>query len=322
MIVVAGLTADPVIELMRSRLMTESIGHRFLDLAGIQDDVGLNYRLGHDGRLEGEIELSDGRVRLADVRAAFVRFVEYRSAHIAPAFPTLGGTHRDAVKGERQAAAIRLFDNLPGLVINRPRSSNSNHSKPYQQVVIHHFGLRTPPTLVTTSPDAARTFIGLHKRVIAKSLSGIRSKVRLVSRDDPRLDLVRNCPTQLQREIEGTDVRVHIVGDRAFAVGIESDATDYRYALEAGSWFRAQPITLPPGLPATLAALTRRLNLALAGIDLRLTPDGSWYCFEVNPAPAFLMYERLSGEPISLAVAEELARADSQSATTERSRHA
>ena len=49
------------------------------------------------------------------------------------------------------------------------------------------------------------------------------------------------------------------------------------------------------------------LQLPVAGIDLRRTPEGEWYCFEVNPSPAFSYYEDATGQPISAAVARLLA---------------
>jgi hypothetical protein len=45
------------------------------------------------------------------------------------------------------------------------------------------------------------------------------------------------------------------------------------------------------------------MGLALAGVDLRLRPDGRWFCFEVNPSPAFSYYENAAGQPIAAAVA-------------------
>jgi glutathione synthase/RimK-type ligase-like ATP-grasp enzyme len=52
------------------------------------------------------------------------------------------------------------------------------------------------------------------------------------------------------------------------------------------------------------------MRLAVAGIDLRRTPDDRWVCFEVNPSPAFVYYELATGQPIAHAVAHLLARAD------------
>jgi D-alanine-D-alanine ligase-like ATP-grasp enzyme len=51
------------------------------------------------------------------------------------------------------------------------------------------------------------------------------------------------------------------------------------------------------------------LNLAFAGIDLRITPQGAVYCLEVNPSPAFSCYEAHTGQPIAKALARYLAGA-------------
>jgi glutathione synthase/RimK-type ligase-like ATP-grasp enzyme len=48
------------------------------------------------------------------------------------------------------------------------------------------------------------------------------------------------------------------------------------------------------------------MGLALAGIDLRRTDKGEWFCFEVNPSPAFTYYEEATGQPITDAVARLL----------------
>jgi hypothetical protein len=67
-------------------------------------------------------------------------------------------------------------------------------------------------------------------------------------------------------------------------------------------------------LPAQLAercrAMALGMGLAVAGIDLRRTPEGRWVCFEVNPSPAFVYYEEATGQPIGQAIAQLLLAAD------------
>ena len=67
-----------------------------------------------------------------------------------------------------------------------------------------------------------------------------------------------------------------------------------------------EPATLPPTVAEACLRLARRLDLLLAGIDLKETPDGEYYCFEVNPSPGFLYYEQYTGQPISTALADLL----------------
>jgi glutathione synthase/RimK-type ligase-like ATP-grasp enzyme len=200
-----------------------------------------------------------------------------------------------------------LLEHLPCPVVNRLDGSMSNHSKPYQALLIRRCGLRTPPTLVTDDPGAARRFIGEHREVIYKSVSGLRSIVRRVGAEQMRrLPLLRHGPTQFQRFIPGENIRVHAVANRLFATRIASDQVDYRYVPDGVRPPEMAPIELPPAIATACLKLMRHLDLLFAGIDLKRTPDGDYYCFEVNPSPAFLFYERGAGQPISAALADLL----------------
>lgn len=42
-------------------------------------------------------------------------------------------------------------------------------------------------------------------------------------------------------------------------------------------------------------------------MDLRRTPEGTWYCLEVNPSPVFTFYRVATGQPIGQAIARLLA---------------
>lgn len=184
-----------------------------------------------------------------------------------------------------------------GLVVNPPWRSGSNASKPYQSGLFGEFGFRTPETLVTNLPDAARVFYeALEGRVIYKSISYVRSMVqRMTEADLDRLDTLANCPVQLQEAIEGFDVRVHVVGDEVFPCRIEAEGSDYRYDKEA----EISPWELPDPWSERCVQLARKLGLWLTGIDLRFTPDGEVVCFEANPSPAFTWYEARTEQPIT-----------------------
>jgi len=46
--------------------------------------------------------------------------------------------------------------------------------------------------------------------------------------------------------------------------------------------------------------------MAVAGIDLRCTPEGKWYCFEVNPVAGFAYYQEPCNHRIDDAIARLL----------------
>jgi len=182
----------------------------------------------------------------------------------------------------------------------------ANSSKPYQLRQIRGLGFEVPDTLVTTDPDAARDFWHRHGTVVYKSVSGIRSIVsRLQPEHAQRLASVTSCPTQFQQYVPGRDHRVHVVGDEIFASEIISEADDYRYPAHHNVEIRS--CRLPQVVEDRCRRLGAAVRLPVAGIDLRRTPEGDWYCFEVNPSPAFTYYESSTGQPIGNAVARLLA---------------
>ncbi|MDE2367359.1 MAG: hypothetical protein KGN16_00170 [Burkholderiales bacterium] len=226
-------------------------------------------------------------------------------------------TKRQALDQAAQVdqALIQWADLAPSGVVNPPAAMAANHAKPYQLQLIQAMDFEVPPTLVTTEPEAVREFAALHGRLIYKSVSGVRSIVNML--DDhglARLDDVAHVPTQFQAWVPGTDVRVHVVGEAVFATEIVSEANDYRYASKSGYDVALAETRLPSGLAQRCIRMAAGMGLKVAGIDLRRTPDNHWFCFEVNPSPAFTYYEAATGQPIAAAIARLLMRADASGA--------
>jgi hypothetical protein len=251
----------------------------------------------------GFVRVGDHRIDLADVTAAYVRPYETaRLPQVAASGPGSPAWRHATAVDEAIGCWLEL---TRVLVLNRLSAMAGNGSKPWQLRRIEAAGFAVPETLVTTDPRAARAFWEHHGEVIYKSVSGIRSRVaRLRPEDAGRLGDVVTCPVQLQAYVSGTDVRVHVVGGQVFATEVASDADDYRYATQQGRRPPAlAPLTLPPEIQDRCRRLAADLRLALAGIDLRVTPAGHWHCFEVNPSPAFSYYEHATGQPIGRAIA-------------------
>jgi glutathione synthase/RimK-type ligase-like ATP-grasp enzyme len=255
--------------------------------------------------LHGALEVSGHAIDLGEVDAVYARPYESRRV-----LGRLG--HAPDSEEVRRAEALDAtlwawLDLTDARVVNRPSAMASNSSKPYQAELIRAHGFRIPETLVTTDPDAARAFVETHGAVVYKSVSGVRSIVsRLTAEAMARLDDIAWCPTQFQAYVPGTDYRVHTVGERLFACEIRSEADDYRYAARHNVAVEIARAQLPADLAARCIVLGKTLGLAIAGIDLRRTPEGEWYCFEVNPSPGFTYYEQAAGQPIAAAIADLL----------------
>ena len=207
------------------------------------------------------------------------------------------------------AALMLWYELSPALVLNRSREVGLNYSKPLQAQFISRNGFAVADTIVTNDPDLVRAFRRQHPRVVYKSISCVRSIVKMLEdRNEDRLAAIRACPTQFQEFLDGINVRVHTVNGRAFATAIRSRAVDYRYAYEEGEQETLEPYPLSLALTERCLALAAAFDLEFAGIDLKITP-GDVYCLEVNPCPAFSYYELHTGQPIAAAVADYLADA-------------
>jgi glutathione synthase/RimK-type ligase-like ATP-grasp enzyme len=289
-----------MIELMCARLNRMGFEYLFLDELRFPGDFNINWTISGKG-VAGYVSSPSSRVNLNDITGIYVRYVQYRNPRQRDG---ISDREEELIKAEYESSLMHLVDAMPSVVVNRVRASISNDSKVFQQLQLSSFGFLTPRTLVTTAPEQAVAFYErCRKRVIYKSLSGVRSIVRrLEDKDLPRLELVRNCPTQFQEIVDGVDIRVHIVGEEVFATELISEASDYRYA----NSLTARAIDLPPELASACVRLTRSSGLMLSGIDLRRTADDQYYCFEMNPSPGFIFYERSTEQPISEAVARLL----------------
>jgi glutathione synthase/RimK-type ligase-like ATP-grasp enzyme len=300
LILVCGVLGDAMIELMCARLNRMGFEYLFLDELRFPGEFNVNWSISGKG-VAGYVSSPSRRVNLEDITGIYVRYVQYRNPMKRDG---ISDREEELIKAEYEASLMHLVDAMPSVVVNRVRASISNDSKVFQQQLLSSFGFLTPRTLVTTAPEQVVAFYErCRKRVIYKSLSGVRSIVRrLEDKDLPRLELVRNCPTQFQEIVDGVDIRVHIVGEEVFATELISDASDYRYA----NSLTARAIDLPPEVASACVRLTRSSGLMLSGIDLRRTADDQYYCFEMNPSPGFIFYERSTEQPISEAVARLL----------------
>jgi hypothetical protein len=253
-------------------------------------------------RFEGAIRMGDAHCDLAAVTAAYLR------CHASHALLDEGSNESLA----RHACALdeivsAFLDATPARIVNPFAAMASNGSKPYQLALIRAHGFATPDTLVTTDPASVLEFRARHGEIVYKSVSSERSIVsRFTSAHVDRLKDIRWCPTQFQQYVAGRDHRVHVVGDRVFACEIVSEADDYRYATRSGLDVAIKACAIPCSLADQCRKLAAGLGLAVAGLDLRLTPDGEWHCFEVNPSPAFSYYESATGLPIAEAIADLL----------------
>lgn len=304
MILVCGGLADSVTQLVCARLEDCGYPYRLLDLGIYPAGFQIKWHWQGSGP-GGCIAGPDWQLDLDELTGVYIRYLGPEGR--APP-PDTAPEVALAMYAEHDTGLMALLEDLPCAVVNRLGGGMSNYSKAYQALLVRQSGLLTPPTLVTNDPEAAHRFYeDCQGEVIYKSLSGVRSIVRRMEAEQfARLSLLRHGPAQFQAFIPGENVRMHTVGDQVFATRVYSEAVDYRYASREERTVEMEPTTLPPAITAACLRLARQLDLLLTGIDLKETPEGEYYCFEVNPSPGFLYYEQGSGQPISAALASLL----------------
>jgi glutathione synthase/RimK-type ligase-like ATP-grasp enzyme len=304
MILVCGGLQDQVTRFFCDRLKEHGASFRFLD----QQIYPAMYRLRchwQSNCFSGSLGSKEWHLSFEAVSGVYVR-------HLRPSercTVRLGETVDDSgLHAENDVALESIFAALPCPVANRIGGVVSNESKPYQALQMRGSSLRIPNTLITNDATEAEEFYELCAgKVVQKSASGMSTGTRRLRRKElGELFAQREVPIQLQEFVPGADLRIHVVGDQIFATRILSKAVDYRFAQQEGLPVRMEPAVLPSEIAKDCIHLTEKFGLVFSGIDLKESPDGQYYSFEVNPSPGFVVYECATGQEVSKALIEFL----------------
>lgn len=199
--------------------------------------------------------------------------------------------------------------------------------KPWQLELARQIGLSIPDTLITTDPDNARAFWDARDGEVVykpflQTLHSWRETRRLRREDMAQIDNVRLAPVIFQSLVPGAaDLRVTVIGSEILAAAVNIEKMEYKLDVRLNQQAYERH-DLPAEIGEKLLVLMRRLGLEYGAIDLRLTPDGDYVFFEVNPAGQFLFVEHACGLPISAALAAHLARGRHGAAVREASQAA
>jgi glutathione synthase/RimK-type ligase-like ATP-grasp enzyme len=279
---------DFAADYMITRLEEKGICYFRLDS---EDAINLKYSVhcnpsGIDSLLRSECK----EVLLADVDAVWYR----RAIH---------PVGLDDVPAEfRRFAGQELRYLLEGLLpesgnikwVNPLGATERAERKVRQLALAPLYNLPIPPTIVSNNPSELLAFAKRHGRIICKPISqglvATRSQwfaVRTWEVMPDNLAEVASCgfPTLLQKLVpKGLDIRLTIIGDRAFPVAIETlpDADiDWR---SCPNDLVYRPCTLPEMVIDNCKKLLASLGLVYGAFDFVKSPEGELFFLEVNPA--------------------------------------
>jgi glutathione synthase/RimK-type ligase-like ATP-grasp enzyme len=222
---------------------------------------------------------------------------------------------------ENRAVLLGSLLSLNARWMSHPTAVWRAEFKPFQLSSAVECGLRIPRTLVTNDPSAIRSaFARLDGMIVKPARSGFIVNEgrefsiytsKLLEEHLAELDDARWSPAIYQELVpKRFDIRVTIVGERLFAVAIDSQSDpaatiDWRQTTNPQLPHHA--ISLPESVRARLLAMMERLDLSFGAIDMVQTPEGEYVFLEVNPSGQWLWLDDKLHLGISDAVASWLA---------------
>jgi ATP-grasp ribosomal peptide maturase len=301
---VDDITADMVI----AELNRRGVPVIRLDPSDIGDDLAMSARFGvASGAPSGRLDTPSRSAALDAVRSVYWRRPSW------PVFDGLSGEDaRHSAAQVRHGLGVTLYSLAHCRYVNHPLSNHAAEFKPRQLAVAQRFGFTVPPTLVSNKLDDIREFIAEYDGVIYKALRWTpyrRNGQGWSTWTEPveagELDSsVSVVPHLFQARIDKVaDVRVTVIGDRVYAVRIDSDLLDWRTDYAALTY---ATVTLPQNLEKSLVAYLAYFDLTFGCFDLCLGRDGKYYWIELNPNGQWGWLEGEAGIPLTTAFADLL----------------
>jgi len=179
-----------------------------------------------------------------------------------------------------------------------------HQTKPAALAMVAALGVPVPRTLLGNDPHAVREFAERVPKAIFKPVQGGAHTLRLAKEhlSDANLGNLAYAPVTLQEEIEGTNIRVFIAGERVLACEVKTGEVDFREDPDP----KIVPHLLPKAVEEHCRDAAAVLRLCWTGIDLRLDADGRYVFLEANPSPMFVGFQARSGLPLTEALADLL----------------
>ncbi|MET7828933.1 MvdC/MvdD family ATP grasp protein [Streptomyces sp. NPDC005386] len=183
-----------------------------------------------------------------------------------------------------------VLASLPGcLYVNHPHRIGDAEFKPSGLAAAVAARFDVPPTLITSSPAAARAFIKRHGPVIYKPL---HNPVYLI---DGASSVVKVADVSADEADDGVAGTAHLF-----------QLLDWRTDYSKLTYSVVQP---PPGIEEALRGYMRHFGLVFGAFDFAVDHDQRWWFLECNPSGQWYWLESETGLPMRAALADLLERA-------------
>ena len=308
-VLVVSAVSDPHALAVMSEIAQRGFGSELLDLAQFPTQLSLSLNYRDKGRNSFCIERDiGGYLDLSQVKSIWWRRPQDFMFDERISNPT----NRNFATGESITAFQGLFQCLGTKWINHPHRDSEAAHKSWQLQVAQEVDLQIPPTLITSNPKSAKEFWKAHgndvvyKQFVAAKETW-RETRRLKAGDEFLAESISLAPVIFQGFVKGVaDLRVIAIENDLFAAAAEMDGAEYPEDVRMNLGIEYKPHNLPDAVRTKILNLMQRLRLTYGAIDLRLTPEGEYIFFEINPSGQFLYIEQHTGLKIKAALARAL----------------
>lgn len=305
---------DPEADLVGVRLLQRGIDYTRLNIDDIPNNLKIRYTIHQDANLKIEFVVRGGVLDPSKIPVVLLRNFDMGSI----CFHDNDLEHAFCFQ-QWDDAYRSLQSNLRCEWINNPDSTIQATDRLGQLSIAKTVGFNIPSTIITNDPIAARNFYyAYHGNIILKALHHhgieINNKVfcmysHVVQEQDLRIfnDLVY-APCILQQRLDKrSDLRVTVVGERIFAVEIDSVSNvkgkDDMHRCQI-SELPKRVINLENTIREKCIKLINSLCLKYGAIDFVVDENDHLYFLEVNPTGDWLWIENQTGIQITEAIVD------------------
>ena len=260
---------------------------RLIEVAKSQQVPVCELRHGQEDSPALSWHLNQGQPRIKDsgvsATGAFIRYDVFGNL----SYPKSGASQR----------ASGWYQTLYGWLLSQPqiRLFNRHHSpavgnKPAMLILAQQLGLLIPDTWITNEAEELGKYP--EGSAIAKPVAGgdYCYSLEQLHSSIPFRNGCAAMPAIVQNRLVAPEIRIYIVGDRAFAFEIRSQHLDYRVQPDA----EIIPLATLPDEVELLRKLMANLKMDFGAADFKTDPTTKQLVFlELNSSPMFVRFDRI-----------------------------
>ena len=245
----------------------------------------------------GNLVINDKKIPFNDIKSIYWRW-QY-SIDICKILNIKASSYTSYVMNKEIVATTdSLYSALKCNWVNPIEAINMHRTKAYQLYMLAQNGYRVPHTLISNDSDEIIKFAEENDyNLIYKPVQG-GCHTKVLTKEDlspDRLSSFRSGAVQFQEKLDGTDIRVYVVGDKIFPAEIRAKTIDFRSDENA----EIVPVELPKQIEEQCLKILDMFKLKFTGIDIKTKSNGEYVFIEANPSPMFVGFEKQTGYNIT-----------------------